>query len=79
MHQLLEECQPVHAWHLDVQCKDIGSQREYLIPGDVGIGSRADNLQVRLRRQRLGQDLAHDGGVVDHQNPNLVSAQAHEG
>ena len=68
VHQLLQEGEPVHARHFDVQGQHVGLERKDLVAGHVRIGRGADHFDVRLSRQGLGQDLAHDGGIVDDQN-----------
>ena len=71
MHQLLQERQPVHARHLDVQRQHVGLERQNLVARHVRIGRRADHFQVRLSRQGFRQDLADDGRIVDDQNADF--------
>ena len=72
-HQFLEERQPIHAGHLDIQSKDIRGQRQNFVAGDIGIGRGADDFDIRFPRQRLAQQLAHDGRVVHDQHSDFLS------
>ena len=80
LHQLGQEGEPVHARHLDVEGDHVRLQPHDHVAGDVGIDRRAHHLDVGVATQLLGQDLPHDGGVVDHEDPNhAASARASAG
>jgi len=44
-HELLEEGEPVHAWHFDIQSNDIGYLLRDAIGRDKGIAGRRDELR----------------------------------
>src|SRR5262249_20142971 len=69
-NQLLEEREPVHAGHLDIQRHNVRRQRQDFIAGNIGIGSRAYYFDVGFCRQRLPQQLPHNGGIVHNQDLN---------
>jgi hypothetical protein len=73
-HDLLEEGQPVHARHLDVQRDDIRDLLSDPFGSHKGIASRGDHLDLRVGLEYFAQRLAHYSGVVHNQNANFWSA-----
>ncbi len=45
-----------------------------LLQGNAAIGSRADHLDVRIGRQRVGDQPPDDDGVVDDQDADASHA-----
>jgi len=68
LHQLSQETQPVHTWHLDIQREYIGLEFYNFVPGHIGVGGGANYHDIRMLGKLLGEDLADNRRVVDHQN-----------
>lgn len=67
-HQIAQEGQPVHARHLDIEREHIGIEFLDAFARHIGVLSRTHHLDPRGRPQDLGQQLAHQGRVVDDKN-----------
>src|SRR5690606_17418949 len=74
-HQPAQEIQAVHARHLDVQRDHVRRAAADAVEGQQRIGRDAQQLHVRLRRHHPRQEGAHDGGIVDDQNPDHGGAR----
>jgi len=72
LHQDLQERQPVHAGHFDVERQDVGIQLQDLVPGDVGIDRRADDLDPGVLPQLVGEEAADDRRIVDDEDLDLA-------
>jgi hypothetical protein len=68
-HQVFQEGQPVHARHFHVQGDHVRGQALDLLARQQRVGGGADHVDGRIAGQDLGEHLAHDGGVVDDQDP----------
>ncbi len=75
-HDLLQEGEPIHARHLDIQGDDVRRSGLYSFGGHERIGSSADHFDVRVRRQDIAERLPDHGGIVHDQNadPFLLHA-----
>ena len=72
-HDFSQEGQPIHAGHFDVQGDDVRGLRLHALDRGIGIAGRADDLDVGVRGQDIGQGLAHQGGIVHHQDLDGLS------
>ena len=69
-HDLLQECQAVHAGHLDIQRDDVRHLVADPFGSDERIAGRADDLDSRVLGQDVAQGLANYGGIVNDQYAN---------
>ena len=69
---LRQRREPVHHRHRDVEDHDVGVQPLDVDQGDRAVGGHADDLDLTLGLERLGDEPAHDDGVVDDQDPGSV-------
>ena len=76
-HQPLEEREPVHPRHLDVQRQHVRLVAQDQVTGDKRIGRDTDDFDVRLTTEHVGQHLAHDGRVVDDKDAHLPLGPCH--
>jgi len=67
-HQLLQKRQPIHARHLDVECQDVGFQLQDFFSCDIGIAGRSHNLEFGVGAKYLGEQLAHQRGIIDNKH-----------
>jgi len=66
-HDFAQEGESIHAGHFNVQNDDIGPLALHVLHGEKGVGGGADDFDAGVGVEGLGDDLAHDGGVVhDH-------------
>ena len=72
-HDLFEKLDPIHVRHLDVERDDIGIQSLDSLPGFMGIGRLADDLDERVGPQTRGDEAAHRWAVIDDEH-----ADAHD-
>jgi hypothetical protein len=75
-HDLIQELQPVHIGHFDVQREDVGIQ---LLDGRAGlqrIGGGADDFDFGVRLQGGRDQAAHGQAVVHDQNFDAIGHQA---
>ena len=83
VHQLPEERDAVHARHFNVEGEDVGLEGEDFVACDVRVRGGSDHLDIGLTGQCVGEDLAHDRGIVDdedlyavlHEDANWVEAR----
>lgn len=75
LHEQLQECEAVHARHLQVEGKHIGLKLQQPIASHIGIFSRSDDLDLRIRCERLARIPADDGGVVDDEHADLSGCE----
>jgi hypothetical protein len=73
-HQLLQEREPVHPRHLDVEHHHVGRLAPHLVHRDDGV-VRGDDLHPDVAED-LGERLAHDRGVVHHEDAEPLGAHA---
>ena len=71
LHENFQECEPVHARHLQIQRDDVGLQREDFFPGLVGVGSESAHLKCGIAGERIGDGAAGEGRIVDDDNTYL--------
>jgi hypothetical protein len=71
LHQDSQECDAIHARHLDIEREHIRLEGENLVACDVGIDSRGDDFDVGLGVERIAYELAHDCGVVHDEDTNF--------
>ena len=76
-HQPLQERKPIHARHFDVEREHVGLKREDLVAGDIGIGRCANDFHIRFSGDRIAEDLAHDGRIVDDEDLDPATQHAH--
>jgi hypothetical protein len=67
-HQVLEERDAVHARHLDIERDHVRIELLDFLARRVRIAGRADHLDVGRAREHRGQKLAHQCGIVDHED-----------
>jgi len=73
LHQFAQKRNAVHAGHFDVECQDIGIQRNDLVAGNIGVRRRPDDLNPRVPSQCLAEYLTDNRRVINHQDPNGFS------
>src|ERR1017187_3437586 len=69
-HDFPQECQAVHAGHLNVQRDHVGNLFAHPLGSDEGIAGRADYLDGRIFGQDFGQGLANHRGIVNDEDAN---------
>lgn len=74
-HQLFQEGDAVHAWHLHVQHDHIRPVAVHPLQGEERVGGCADHLDAVVAGQAAGQYLSHDCGVVDDHHLDLVHGE----
>ena len=62
----------VHLRHLDVHRDQVGLELVELAEGDPAVDGGTDDLDVGIRGQHVGHDLADDDGIVDDHHPDRV-------
>ncbi len=73
-HHLLEELEPVHLRHLDVEGHDVGIERLDRLARLQRIGGLADHLDAGIVGERSRDQAAHRGRIVDDEHPDRVHA-----
>jgi hypothetical protein len=58
-HQARQEVEPVHAWHLDIQCDDVRVEAADHFARHQRVGGRADTFHVGLAVDDLAEQAAH--------------------
>ena len=72
-HDLLQERQPVHVRHLDVEHDHVGPALLHLAHRDQRVG-RGVHVDPHLARQHGGHHLPHHGGVVHDEHVHVLAA-----
>ena len=67
-HQLLEERDAIHPWHLHVQHNHIRPLLVHFVHGEHRVCRRADNLDSGVLPQGRRQHLTHHGGIINDQH-----------
>ena len=67
-HQLLQKGESIHPRHFDIQGEDIWVKLLDLFPRSVRIACRADDFEHRIGIDDSGQQLAHQGRIINDQN-----------
>ena len=67
----LQEGEPVHARHFDVERDHVRHLLGDALGGDKRIAGRGDHFDLRIGGEHLAQRLAHHGRVVDDQYANF--------
>src|ERR1700754_3905882 len=65
-HNTIETCKPVHLRHVNVKRDDVRGEfcnRRKCLPPVTG----KTNFEIRLRRENLADELAHQRRVIDHE------------
>ena len=70
LHDAVEEGQPVHPGHLDVEDDDVRDLLRDLLGGDQGIGGGPHDLELGVTRQYLPQYLPNGGRVIHDEHPD---------
>jgi len=73
-HQLVEELQPVHVGHLDVERHHIRVEQLDLLARIDRVFGGADHHDVAVAAQGAGQDLADEGGIVNDEDLDAHAA-----
>ena len=60
LHDELEEAQAIHAGHFDIQSQDVRIELENLVARDVRIDGSADDFDLRVRAETVGQCFPDD-------------------
>src|SRR5690606_14874380 len=66
-HDLAQKGHPIHTRHFDIEDDDIRPLLLHFVDGEKRIGSGADDLDLRIVLQQIGEHLPHYCGVVDDQ------------
>ncbi len=85
-HELLEEGEPVHLGHLDVEGDDVGGEPLDVTKGRHWIGRRADDLDLGVARENVAEHAAHERRIIDdessighrHPPPNRVTCMSRQ-
>lgn len=67
-HDLLKKMKAVELRHANIQSHNIRNMLDQQFPRDVGIWRRADNFNLRIRRQDFCDQGPNNGRVVDNKN-----------
>src|SRR5208283_2168830 len=70
-HNLPQERKAIHARHLDIERDYIRNLLADALRSDIGIGSRGDDLDLRIACEYFAERLAHYGGIVDDEDPDF--------
>src|SRR5882757_8394336 len=68
LHDQAQGLHTVHAWHFQVKSDDVRTQLLNLSQRKSSVHGRAHYFNGSIARQNGGNELAHQRGVVDHQN-----------
>ena len=73
-HDLLQERQPIHARHLDIQGDNIRHLFAHPLRRHKGVGSGPHDLDFRVAGEDFAECLSNHGGVVHDKNANFGCA-----
>ena len=76
LHDELEEGEAGHARHVEVERHDVDLEAGEAVARVVGVGGAADELDLLVLAENVGEHLAEDGGVVHGENTD-AAAWAH--
>src|ERR1700730_11605042 len=69
-HDQTESFHAVHAGHFQIESHDIGMQLFDFLQSERAVHRRADNFDGRVAGEDRGNELPHEGGIVDDENPD---------
>src|SRR5208282_2132846 len=73
-HDLFQSVDAVHGGHLQVEGHHVGTQLFDLFQAEISVHRGAHDLDGLIGLKHLRDQLAHQGGVVDHQHSNFLVA-----
>ena len=73
-----ERVEAIHLRHLNVHQRHVRPVRAELLDRVPTVGGVCDHRHIRLNPDQTGDPFAHDGMVVDRENPNGRAGVAHD-
>src|SRR5882762_2495670 len=72
-HDETQGLHTVHPGHLQIERDDIRLQLFNFLQSEGAVHGRADNFDRRFAREDRGDQLAHEGGVIDDENSDALA------